>query len=138
MNTKTSNAKFKIGDKVDFVNDYGIVFPDREISGVEIGNFGETRYFTKESDTPWYSSDEKHFHHIGKYVPECLDIKLNNGEIAKFTRFSDWGDKIFTIGKDEKSFAAILANNIMHSSEGDFEEAGFKLLNEFQPVGVSL
>jgi hypothetical protein len=26
----------------------------------------------------------------------------------------------------------------MHSSEGDFEEAGFKLLNEFQPVGVSL
>ena len=130
--------KFKIGDEVDFVNDYGVVFRDKIISKVYKDDYGETRYITKDSDTPWFGSKEKNFYFSGEYTPECLDIKLNNGEIAKFTRFSDWEDKIFIIGKDENSFTAILVNNMMHSSEGDFEEAGFKLLNEFQPVGVSL
>ena len=44
---------FKVGDHVDFINDYGVLFPGMTITGIEVID-GETRYHVTPTDTPWY------------------------------------------------------------------------------------
>jgi hypothetical protein len=55
--------KFKVGDKVDFINDYGVEFPDRTIVGIEYWDgYDEPRYFMHPSGNPeHYSSKESNF-----------------------------------------------------------------------------
>lgn len=55
--------KFKIGDKVDFVNDYGVVFPDVTITGVDYWEESNLpRYFFAPTSNPaHYSSKEVNF-----------------------------------------------------------------------------
>lgn len=61
MNDMENTPKFNIGQKVTFVNDYGVSFPHREITeivenprhGVRFG------YHVVPTDTPWYPYDEK-------------------------------------------------------------------------------
>lgn len=57
--------KFKVGDKVVFTNDYGVVFPGREITEVVVWCDGDYendywRYHVTPTDTPWYPHKEKH------------------------------------------------------------------------------
>ncbi len=54
-------TKFNIGDPVTFVNDYGVVFEDRKIIGIDKNYGEETRYFMEPHDAPWYSSRERNF-----------------------------------------------------------------------------
>lgn len=57
--------KFKVGDKVDFINDYGVVFEDRIIIGIDTTSQMATkypempRYHIEPTDCPWYSKEEK-------------------------------------------------------------------------------
>ena len=55
--------KFKIGDKVDFVNDYGVRFPGRTIVGIDYWDGDpRPRYFMQPSGNPeHYSSKESNF-----------------------------------------------------------------------------
>ncbi|MDJ1632287.1 hypothetical protein [Rhizobium rhizogenes] len=52
-----TEAKFKIGDKVNFTNDYGVRFEGKTIIGSEDWGNGP-RYFLEPTDTPWFSFNE--------------------------------------------------------------------------------
>lgn len=54
-----NTAQFEIGDKVDFVNDYGAAFPNKTVTGIVVVD-GEIRYDIVPTDTPWYPDQEKH------------------------------------------------------------------------------
>lgn len=58
--------KFKIGDKVDFINDYGVKFPDVVITGIDYWEESNLpRYFFAPTSNPaHYSSKEANFHLI--------------------------------------------------------------------------
>ena len=61
-NETKQNPKFNVGDKVDFTNDYGVLFADRTIIGIEYWpGYIEPRYFKTPTDCPWYSSPERNF-----------------------------------------------------------------------------
>jgi hypothetical protein len=55
--------KFKIGDKVTYVNDYGVTFPNRTIVGIDYWDgYPEPRYFMEPSgNPPHYASKESNF-----------------------------------------------------------------------------
>lgn len=57
-------ARFKVGDRVTFTNDYGVVFPGKTITEVkhfpDDGIFaGQTRYFITPTDAPWFPVAER-------------------------------------------------------------------------------
>ncbi len=51
-------GKFKIGDLVTFVNDYGVKWPERTVVGTDDSAEGEPRYFLNPTDSPWMSKRE--------------------------------------------------------------------------------
>lgn len=55
--------KFKVGDQVTFVNDYGVTWPGVVITGIEYWeNNPEPRYFYEPTgNPPHYSSNERNF-----------------------------------------------------------------------------
>jgi hypothetical protein len=54
-----ATQKYKAGDVVTFINDYGVVFTGFKIIGIEKWEgCDEFRYFVEPSDTPWYSHKE--------------------------------------------------------------------------------
>ena len=66
--------KFKIGDKVDFTNDYGVEFPNRTIVGIDYWEGSPLpRYFFAPSGNPkHYASKEINF----KLTP-VVSVKAN-------------------------------------------------------------
>lgn len=66
--------KFKIGDKVDFTNDYGVKFPNLTITGIDYWEgYAEPRYFFEPSGNPaHYASKEVNF----KLTPIVKDSPL--------------------------------------------------------------
>ena len=126
-------AKFKVGDKVDFVNDFGVVFPDRVITGVDTSE-GKARYSIEPDECPWVLSKEKNLWFAGTYDPAVMNLKLNCGAVAKFVGCSDWGDKRFEIEEGGQTFQAVLLNNVLYSISS-YEEPNAPLKNKFQPVG---
>lgn len=46
--------KFKVGDVVTVTNDYGVRWPGKTITGMEVVD-GKTRYFYAPHDAHWYS-----------------------------------------------------------------------------------
>lgn len=53
-----SMAKFKVGDTVNWTNDYGVKFPERQVVGVEYVAEKGHRYFLKPHDAHWMSIPE--------------------------------------------------------------------------------
>lgn len=55
--------KFKIGDKVTMINDYGVAFPNVIITGIDYWDgYPEPRYFYEPSGNPaHYSTKESNF-----------------------------------------------------------------------------
>jgi hypothetical protein len=55
-------AKFKVGDRVTFTNDYGLAFKGKTIVGLSQwtweGADPQQRYFYAPNDAPWYSVPE--------------------------------------------------------------------------------
>ena len=50
--------KFKVGDVVTFRNDYGVVFLDKIVTGIEYWEC-EPRYYISPTDSPWCPVFEK-------------------------------------------------------------------------------
>jgi len=52
--------KFQVGDAVTFTNEYGVVFPGKTVTGIEVWESQPDvyRYFFSPTDTPWYSTRE--------------------------------------------------------------------------------
>lgn len=47
------NTDFQVGDKVTFVNDYGVSFTGKTITEIEVID-GELRYHIVPTDCPWF------------------------------------------------------------------------------------
>jgi len=46
--------KFNIGDKVDFINDYGVISKEHTITNFTLYEFGGYLYDTDKNSTPWF------------------------------------------------------------------------------------
>ncbi|NMG28425.1 hypothetical protein [Aromatoleum evansii] len=55
---KAPGSRFQIGDRVSWVNDYGVKFPERTIIGRDGGDGDEPRYFLSPHDAWWMSIRE--------------------------------------------------------------------------------
>lgn len=55
---KQSMAKFKVGDVVNWTNDYGVKFPERKVVGVEYVVGKGHRYYIEPHDAYWMSIPE--------------------------------------------------------------------------------
>ena len=94
-------AKFKIGDKVDFVNDFGVVFENKTITGIDFEMTpGEARYYYGPSDSPWFPAKESNLYPAGTYKKSNKDIGLPNKKIAKFLGYGDNYQELYMV--DEK------------------------------------
>jgi hypothetical protein len=58
MMKKEQAPKFKVGDKVTFINDYGIKFPNKTITKIEFIQ-NEPRYYLEPMDAYWFPNYEK-------------------------------------------------------------------------------
>jgi hypothetical protein len=56
---KTTDARFNIGDIVNYTNAYGVDWGEFEIVGHADYGFGP-RYYIAPSHTPWYANPEAH------------------------------------------------------------------------------
>lgn len=126
--------RYEVGDQVDFVNDYGVIFRDKVITGIDERD-DEIRYFYAPTDAPWFSVPEKNFHPAGEYEPESFNLKLNNGASAKFIRHDDWGNKLYEIANGEQTvLACLLEGNTLYSVTHDYEEPIAPLHKDMQPA----
>jgi hypothetical protein len=53
-----THHKFKVGDRVTMVNDYGVKFPGKTVRSVEMTNYGPA-YKIEPTDSPWYAVPER-------------------------------------------------------------------------------
>lgn len=51
-------SKFKLGDLVTFINDYGVKWPEKTVVGIEERPGEEPRYFLQPTDCPWFPTRE--------------------------------------------------------------------------------
>ena len=124
--------KFNIGDKVDFVNDYGVIFKDHTITNFTLYEFGGYLYDTDKNDTSWFWKREKNLHLAGTYIEPVIDLELNNGLVAKFSHFDDWDNKVFTIELEPNSVNVVLVDGALHSIS-DCDEPIEPLIEKYQP-----
>lgn len=124
--------KFNIGDKVDFVNDYGAIFKGHTITNFTLYEFGGYLYDTDKNDTSWCWKREKNLHISGTYVIPNPDLVLNNGLIAKFSHFDDWDNRVFTIELESNSVNVVLVDGLLHTIS-DYDEPLGVLKKEYQP-----
>jgi hypothetical protein len=63
--SKEAHTKFKVGDVVEYTNEYGVHIGQRKISAIDDStgwSDDEPRYFLTPTDTPWYSVRERSLH----------------------------------------------------------------------------
>jgi hypothetical protein len=129
MNNLILNNKYNIGDKVDYVNGYGVLFEDKTIVGFEPTKYG-MRYYISPTKTPWLSEKEAELFPKGEYKPNLV---LNNGSIAEFIGCSDWCEKLYSITYNENVFKVVLVDGVLHTIS-DYDEPLTPLKKEFQPA----
>lgn len=133
-------SKFKIGDKVDFVNDYGVKFENLIITGIDEDYKDEVRYFLaplEPSFEKWHHSyEEKNLHEAGTEVKVESDLELNNGSIAVFQKYNDNYNKIFKIDYNGNKITSVLVDGSLHTIN-DYDEPMNALAPLFQPVSVT-
>ncbi|QKF59225.1 hypothetical protein [Aliarcobacter lanthieri] len=122
--------QFNIGDKVDFVNDYGVIFKDHTITNFTLYEFGGYLYDTDKNDTSWCWKKEKNLHLSGTYVEPNPDLELNNGSIAKYKEISCWGNRVYLI--DDLSINVVMVDGELHTMNGE-DEPIEPLKNDWQP-----
>ncbi len=133
-----NDSKFKVGDKVDYVNDYSVCFKNKTITKVN----DDRTYEIEPTDTPWISKPEKNLHLAGTWDSKNLDKKLNNGKKAKFLGCDDWGNQLFDIpfksdSARKDSFTAVEVNGLLNTIT-DEGEPNNPLIDELQFIGISL
>ena len=111
--------KFNIGDSVDFVNDYGVVFKDHTITNFALYEFGGYIYDSDKNDSPWCWKQEKNLHLAGTYKKESMNLILNNGSIAKYKEVNFWGNKVYEI--DRLLRTAVMVDGRLHTINSEDE-----------------
>lgn len=56
---KTTDPKFKVGQRVVFVNDYGVNFGEKTVTEYEWDDIRGHIYLYEPTDTPWYKTNER-------------------------------------------------------------------------------
>jgi len=130
-----SQAKFSVGDKVDYVNDFGVFFPDFTILKVEKVD-GEIKYFIDPS-SPWSSVRKKNLYKPGTYKPENFDLILKNGSTAKFLCYDFYCRKVFLVNYNEKTLTVVLVDGNLYT-RNSYEEPCCKISNDLQPDNTFL
>ncbi len=77
---KMIKAKYKIGDKVDFINDYGVIFKGKEIIKVDTASktaieYEEPLYYIKPTDAHWMYKRENNLRYS---KPNFLKRRFKN------------------------------------------------------------
>lgn len=52
-------AKFEVGDRVTFTNDYGVVFEGKTVTEIEMNPVRGVTYYITPTDTPWFAVNER-------------------------------------------------------------------------------
>lgn len=125
-------SKFKVGNKVDYVNEFGVLFPNHTIISIDADTEnGEIKYFIDTSCCR-VSKKEKNLHKPGTYKPKNFDLLLRNGKTAKFLCHDFWGNKVYLVPDDEKELEAVLVDGSLYTRTL-YEEPCFKFDNDLQP-----
>lgn len=53
------NPKFKVGDKVVFINDYGVNWGEKTVTEVVHNHVRGATYFITNDGTPWFDHSER-------------------------------------------------------------------------------
>jgi len=131
---ETISPKFKVGDSVDFVNDYGVVFEGLNITEVKIARKGY-EYRVTPAEFSWTFKREENLHPAGTYVKKCKDLSLKNGMSAEYTHVDSQGNSVYKIQVNEDiARVVVLLDGMLYTCEGDWEEPGFPLEESFQPL----
>lgn len=120
------NYKYKVGDVAHFINDYGIVFKDRIITGFD-SDYDEPRYFIKNMEPLSFSVKERNLH---KELPITQPLQLQNGDKAEFIGCNFWGDRIYQV----KNIKCALVDGKLLNVGNDEDEPGFPIQDQFQPI----
>lgn len=120
--------KFKVGDKVDYVNEFGVLFPNHTVISIDDDTEnGEIKYFIDTS-----CKKEKNLYKPGTYEPENFDLLLRNGKTAKFLCHDFWCNKVYLIPDDGKELEAVLVDGSLYT-RNSYEEPCCKFDNDLQP-----
>jgi len=121
-----ANPKYAIGDDVTFINDYGVVFTDRKIIGVEKweGN-DEFRYFVEPSDSPWFSHKESTLYAVGDDL--VVDVVAGH----KIRNTTGWNEAI------TKMLNYFVVGNSLGIFRDQVRATEFALANPVQVTGTT-
>jgi hypothetical protein len=67
--------KYKVGDVVHICNEYGIYLGKHKIIELDVRS-GTPTYYYENSDTPWFSVDERHVSQDPEYILGLMWNKL--------------------------------------------------------------
>jgi len=132
--------KFQIGDKVDFINDYGVKFSNLIITGVDKEYKDEIRYFVaplEPSFEKWnHSYKEKNLYIAGTEIKIEPDLKLNNGSMAVFLKFNDNYNKVYEIDFKGNKISTTLVDGSLYTIN-DYDEPINSLPLVYQPQNIT-
>lgn len=57
-----ADFKYKVGDRVIFINEYGVNWGEKTITGLEMNDVRGPTYYIEPTDTPWFATNEQHLH----------------------------------------------------------------------------
>lgn len=109
---KRSMAKFKVGETVNWTNDYGVKFPERQVVGVEYVVGKEHRYCIEPHDAHWMSIPES------QLVAEADDpvVEVVCGQKIRTTHVD--GEVWFLVGARASPIFRLLEAARQHAKSG--------------------
>jgi len=131
----------KVGDWVEWENDYGAVFRHQVLGFDTETEFNKDyeRYVHLDKDSYWMPHDHRTLRKVdGPIAPgqdfvgvRKEDLPLQNGTTAKFLEVDFWGRDIYRIDLGEKEIRAVMVDGALHSVSEDGEPI-MPLREEFQ------
>lgn len=130
---------FKVGDKVVYTNEFGVIFKDMEIIGFSKSDhdlFKYGKFIHLNSDCYWMpeSPDSLQIQVEGmEVISPTRDLTLNNGQIAKYTHTDFWCRPIYTL-ESGVTVCCIELNGTSLTTVTDDGEPCLLLRHEYQPA----
>lgn len=80
MKAKKTKPKYVIGQKVVFINDYGVNWGVKTITAHEFNEVRGHTYQYEGTDTPWFYSSERNFYSIDdvKAIEEATKVEAHH------------------------------------------------------------
>lgn len=124
------NYKYAIGDKVDYVNEFGVLFKERVITEIDTTSVDKPMYFINTS-AYWISKDEYCLYTPGTYIEPSTDLLLKNDVVAKFSHYDDFCRKVYTLPFNNISLNVVLVDGVLFTIS-DYGEPLSRLKDEYQ------